>query len=47
MVDDIDREIITILISNGRISALNIVKRLAENGVKMSERGIVMRKLKD
>lgn len=40
MVDELDREILTMLIANGRISARNIVKRLAEKGIKISERGI-------
>ena len=40
MMDELDREILNLLIANGRISARNIVKRLADNGIKMSERGV-------
>src|SRR2546429_1871403 len=39
-MDDLDREILNLLIANGRISARNIVKRLADSGIKMSERGV-------
>ena len=39
-MDELDREILNLLIANGRISARNIVKRLADNGIKMSERGV-------
>lgn len=39
-MDEIDREILNLLIANGRISARNIVKRLAEREIKMSERGV-------
>jgi len=39
-MDDLDREILNLLIANGRISARNIVKRLADRGIKMSERGV-------
>ena len=40
MMDELDREILNLLIANGRISARNIVKRLADKGIKMSERGV-------
>jgi DNA-binding Lrp family transcriptional regulator len=40
MMDEIDREILSLLIVNGRISARNIVKTLADRGISMSERGI-------
>jgi len=40
MMDELDREILNLLIANGRISARNIVKRLAGKGIKMSERGV-------
>ncbi len=39
-MDELDREILNLLIANGRISARNIVKRLADRGIKMSERGV-------
>jgi len=39
-MDELDREILNLLIANGRISARNIVKRLADKGIKMSERGV-------
>ncbi len=39
-MDEVDREILNILVANGRISARNIVKRLEDRGVKMSERGV-------
>ncbi len=39
-MDEIDREILNILISNGRTSARNIVKRLEDKGIRMSERGV-------
>ena len=39
-MDELDREILNLLIANGRISARNIVKRLADSGIKMSERGV-------
>ncbi len=39
-MDDLDREILNLLIANGRISARNIVKRLEDKGIKISERGV-------
>lgn len=39
-MDEIDREILNLLILNGRISARNIVKRLEDKGIRMSERGV-------
>jgi DNA-binding Lrp family transcriptional regulator len=39
-MDELDREILNLLIANGRISARNIVKRLADKGIEMSERGV-------
>ncbi len=40
MVDDLDREILKLLVINGRDSARTIGKKLAEKGIKISERGI-------
>lgn len=45
-MDDLDREILNLLIANGRISARNIVKSLADKGIKMSERGVGKRMAK-
>jgi DNA-binding Lrp family transcriptional regulator len=45
-MDELDREILNLLIANGRISARNIVKRLADKGIKMSERGVGKRMAK-
>jgi DNA-binding Lrp family transcriptional regulator len=45
-MDELDREILNLLIANGRISARNIVKSLAEKGIKMSERGVGKRMAK-
>ena len=39
-MDDLDKEILNLLIANGRISARNIVKILEEKGIKISERGV-------
>ena len=39
-MDELDREILNLLIANGRISARNIVKALADKGIEMSERGV-------
>jgi DNA-binding Lrp family transcriptional regulator len=39
-MDNLDREILNLLIANGRISARNIVKILEEKGIKISERGV-------
>ena len=40
MIDDLDKEILNILILNGRESARNIVKKLADKEIRISERGI-------
>lgn len=40
MVDEIDRHILNLLISNARDSARTIAKKLAGIGIEMSERGI-------
>ncbi len=40
IIDDIDRQILNLLISNARDSTRTIVKKLAGMGVNMSERGI-------
>jgi len=45
-LDELDREILNLLISNGRISARNIAKRLEEKGIKISERGVGKRMTK-
>jgi DNA-binding Lrp family transcriptional regulator len=45
-MDELDRKILNLLIANGRISARNIVKRLADKGIKMSERGVGKRMAK-
>ncbi len=39
-MDELDRGILNLLIANGRISARSIVKKLADKGINMSERGI-------
>lgn len=39
-IDQLDREIINILIANGRDSTRTIVKKLKEKGIKISERGL-------
>jgi len=39
-MDELDREILNLLIVNGRISARKIVKILDDKGIKMSKRGI-------
>lgn len=39
-MDEIDRQILNLLITNGRISARNIVKSLEDKGIRMSERGV-------
>jgi len=39
-MDELDREILNLLITNGRISARNIVKRLVDKAIKISERGV-------
>jgi len=40
MIDDLDRKILNMLISNGRQSSREITKRLAEEGTRISERGL-------
>ncbi|GFN40046.1 MAG: GAF sensor protein [Marine Group I thaumarchaeote] len=40
MIDELDKEILNILILNGRESARNIVKKLADKEIRISERGI-------
>ncbi len=39
-MDELDREILNLLIANGRISVRNIVKKLVDKGISMSERGV-------
>jgi DNA-binding Lrp family transcriptional regulator len=39
-MDKLDREILNLLIANGRISTRNITRRLGEKGIKISERGV-------
>lgn len=39
-MDEIDKQILNLLITNGRISARNIVKSLEDKGIEMSERGV-------
>ena len=40
MFDDLDKKILNMLISNGRQSNRTITKKLAEEGIKISERGL-------
>jgi len=40
MVDDLDRRILSMLIADGRQSNRVIVKKLAEEGTRISERGL-------
>lgn len=40
MVDELDKKILNMLIANGRESSREITKRLAEQGIKISERGL-------
>jgi len=40
VIDELDREILNILILNGRVSARTLVKKLADKEIKMSERGV-------
>ena len=40
MIDDLDKELLNILIRNGRESARKIVKKLADKEIIISERGI-------
>ena len=40
MIDDLDRKILNLLISNGRQSSRTITKKLADEGIKISERGL-------
>jgi len=40
MFDDLDKKILNMLISNGRQSTRAITKKLAEEGIRISERGL-------
>jgi len=40
MIDTLDREILNIIILNGRTTARTIVKKLADKEIKISERGV-------
>ncbi len=40
MVDELDRRILSMLIADGRQSNRVIVKKLAEEGTRISERGL-------
>jgi DNA-binding Lrp family transcriptional regulator len=40
MIDELDRKILNMLIANGRQSSREITKRLAEQGIRISERGL-------
>ncbi len=40
MLDELDRKILNLLISNGRQSSRTITKKLADEGFKISERGL-------
>lgn len=40
MFDDLDKKILNMLISNGRESTRSLTKKLAEEGIKISERGL-------
>ena len=40
MVDELDRKILNMLIANGRQSNRVIVKKLGEEGIRISERGL-------
>lgn len=40
MFDDLDKKILNLLISNGRQSSRAITKKLAEEGIRISERGL-------
>lgn len=40
MIDDLDRKILNMLIANGRQSSREITKRLADEGIRISERGL-------
>ena len=43
MIDGLDKELLNILIVHGRDSVRTITKKLAEKGIKISERGIAKR----
>lgn len=43
MIDELDQELLNILIVHGRDSVRTITKKLAEKGIKISERGIAKR----
>jgi DNA-binding Lrp family transcriptional regulator len=40
MIDDLDKKILNMLIANGRQSSREITKKLSEEGIKISERGL-------
>ena len=40
MLDDLDKKILNMLIANGRESTRSMTKKLAEEGIKISERGL-------
>lgn len=40
MFDDLDKKILNMLIANGRESTRSMTKRLAQEGIKISERGL-------
>ncbi len=40
MIDELDRKILNMLIADGRQSNRIMVKRLAETGIRISERGL-------
>ncbi|MFB5631587.1 MAG: Lrp/AsnC family transcriptional regulator [Nitrosopumilaceae archaeon] len=40
MIDDLDKKILNMLIANGRQSSREITKKLGEEGIKISERGL-------
>ncbi len=40
MIDDLDKKILNLLIANGRQSSREITKKLSQEGIKISERGL-------
>jgi len=40
MIDELDKKILNMLIANGRQSSREITKKLSEEGIKISERGL-------
>ena len=40
MIDDLDKKILNMLIANGRQSSREITKKLSQEGIKISERGL-------